>query len=110
MSLSQRRELVARIHYLVRKVAQRLEQHIPCVAIAIVHARDQRFIHKSTVQIDEYGTLDPVIGGDRERGVNVPAVDKNREPRKELLLLPLEQVVAPLDEGIERLMACWRKT
>ena len=55
--------------------------------------------------VGEVGRGDRVVGAHRLRGRQVAAAGEHRQPLEDALLVVEEQLVAPVDDGAQRLLA-----
>ena len=90
---------------LERKLPQCLEQSIPFSVAVLFLSRYERLLDQTNQKVDDLVWCDPVTGADLLGRFEAPAADENRQALEQVLLGLGEQVVAPRDGCLERLLA-----
>src|ERR1700686_671634 len=82
----------------------RLEHPVPSNAPTVLLA-NQRFVDKVREKVEDSLAFDALAGADGLGRIEVPTPDKNGQSPKENTLGIIEQVVAPVDQGAQCLLA-----
>jgi hypothetical protein len=91
------------VELVVRVRARRLEQ--PVTRRVVVRLRrDERLVDERLQQIEDVEFIAPVDRTDRRRTVERKAIDEHAQAPEECALPLVEEIVAPVDERVERLL------
>jgi hypothetical protein len=82
-----------------RILADRFQHPITFAAIV---GDDQRFVDKSSQQIEDLALGDAVTGRDRLGRIERASAHKHREPSEQCLFRIVEKIVAPIDQLLTR--------
>ena len=85
-------------------LADRLQQPVPRRTVK-VFGLDQALVHQGGQQVQHLPVRGAAYRGDRFGGLQGPAPSEDRQPVEHHPLLRAEQVVGPVDQGSQGLMA-----
>src|SRR5262245_56486878 len=89
---------------LPRILPNRLEQPVATACVALLHGHEALVDERGQV-IEHSAVLDVAADADALRRVERPSSGKYRQPPEQELLRILQEVVAPVDERAQRLLA-----
>ena len=104
MLFGQRLALAGRVEFFARIGPRRFEQPVATVA-AFGFRQDERFVDERCEHVEDVELVEIEAASDRDCALEREPVDENAETPKQRAFPLVEQIVAPVDQRTQRLLA-----